>query len=190
MKATPILPERANLAIQLQPTFRCVLIYENAAAGKCGEHFYQNLLAAVDADCASTRNLWSFSALTIPEMRNVAASAAATAEIVIFALSGEEELPAHVKEWIEMWLWLIDGGHPAFVPLFHSASAKSAAIGGYLRSATASKHLDCFPHVASFNAPPPVTTLPDAQFPSGELRHVAESAGATAPQNSRRRLNE
>jgi hypothetical protein len=79
---------------------------------------------------------------------------------VIFALSGKEKLPEKVKEWIEMWLWLIESGHPALVPLFESANAESAAIGRYLRSVTASKHLDCFPTRRNLRGAVTGATLP------------------------------
>jgi len=189
MNATPIRSERANMAFQRRSIFNCVLIYEDAAAGKCGEHFYQRLLAAIDPDCPSTRNLWSFFALTIRETRNIAASTAALADLVILAVSGQRELPAKVKEWIELWLWLIDGSHPALVMLFDSANAKSAAIGAYLRSATVGKHLECFQEVASFAASSAVATLP------GRANHCQKNCAASSdrpqcPKKSCRRLNE
>ena len=132
MKATAVPSD--EFAVSAPAVIKCVIIYEDFTAGKCGERFYQNLRAAIGMDYAPPRNLCSFPALTIPKIRNIAASAAAAADIVIFALSGEKELPAKVKEWIEMWLGLIDGGHPALVPLLDRANAKSAAICAYLRS--------------------------------------------------------
>ncbi len=150
-----ILPrnQHASQTTQPQPTFNCVVIYENTTSGECGERFYQKLVEALGGDCIPNHNLWSFAALAIPEMRNLAASAASVADIVIFALSGDEKLPAKVKEWVDMWLWLIESGHPALVPLFDSASSESASIGSYLRSATASKRLACFPHITPSAVP-------------------------------------
>ena len=153
MKAYPSHSERNGNATPPFPTFKCVVICEDFAAGKRGKHFYETLAAAMDGDCISTHHLWSFPVLAIAEVRNIAASAAAAADIVIFALSGREELPAAVKEWIEMWAWLIEDTRPALVALFESPNGESGSIRGYLRSVTARKHLDFFPDSASLPAP-------------------------------------
>ena len=153
MKALPNHSERNGAAPLPLPTFKCVVIYEDFAAGARGERFYDKLVAAMDGDCVSTHNLWSFPVLAIAEMRNIAVTAAAAADIVIFALSGRDELPAAVKEWIEMWAWLIEDKHPALVALFESPNGESRSIREYLRSVTARKHLDFFPDSASLPAP-------------------------------------
>ena len=153
MKAYPRHSERNGAATLLVPTFKCVVIYEDFAAGERGERFYEKLVAAMDGDRSSTHNLWSFPVLAIAEMRNIAVTAAAAADIVIFALSGRDELPAAVKEWIEMWAWFIEDTHPALVALFESPNGESGSIRGYLRSVTARKHLDFFPDSASLPAP-------------------------------------
>ena len=153
MKAYPSHSERNGAATLPFPTFKCVVIYEDFAAGERGQRFYEKLVAAMDGDCISTHNLWSFPVLAIAEMRNIAASAAAAADIVIFAVSGRDELPAAVKEWIEMWAWLIEDTRPALVALVESPNGESGSIRGYLRSVTARKHLDYFPDSASLPAP-------------------------------------
>lgn len=153
MKALPSHSERNGAAPPPVPTFKCVVIYEDFAAGERGQRFYEKLAAAMDGDCISTHNLWSFPVLAIAEMRNSAASAAAAADIVIFAVSGRDELPAAVKEWIEMWAWLIEDTRPALVALFESPNGESGSIRGYLRSVTARKHLAFFPDSASLPAP-------------------------------------
>ena len=134
------------------PTFKCVVIYEDVASGERGQRFYERMAAAMDRDCVSTHGLWNFSVLAIAEMRNKSASAAAVADIVIFALSGKHELPAAVTEWIEMWAWLIEDTHPALVPLFESPDGESGSIRKYLRCVTARKHLDFFPDSAALPA--------------------------------------
>ncbi len=152
MKAYPSHSGRNGAATLLVPTFKCVVIYEDYASGERGERFYKKLAAAMDGDCVSTHNLWSFPVLAIAEMRNVAVSAAAAADIVIFALSGRNELPAPVREWIEMWAWFIEDANPALVSLFASSNGESGTIREYLRSVTARKHLDFFPDSTSLPA--------------------------------------
>ena len=148
MKAAPSHSARNSAATPPPLKFKSVVIYEDFAAGERGERFFGKLVAARDDDCVSRHNLWSFPALVIPEMRNIAASAAAAADIVILALSGKDELPAAVKEWIEMWIWLIEDTHPALVALFENPNGESGPIRRYLRLVTASKHLDFFPDEA------------------------------------------
>lgn len=153
MNAYPSHSERYLAATRPVPTFRCVVIHEDFSAGMRGKHFYETLTATMDSDCVSTHNRWSFSTLAIAEMRNLAVSAAAAADIVIFALSGREKLPVAVKEWIEMWIWLIENTQPALVALFDGPNDESGSIRAYLRAVTASKHLDFYPDGASMPAP-------------------------------------
>jgi site-specific recombinase XerC len=96
-------------------------------------------------DCNFNQNLWSFDVLAIPEIRNIAASAAAVANIVILSMSGKKKLPAKVKEWIETWVWLIDRAHPVLVALFDSQNGERVSIRAYLRNIAESKHIDFFP---------------------------------------------
>lgn len=153
MNAYPSHSGRYGAATRPVPTFRCVVICEDFLAGMRGKRFYETLTAAMDGDCVSTHNRWSFPTLAIAEMRNIAVSAAAAADMVILALSGREELPAAVKEWIEMWIWLIEDTQPALVALFDGPNNEDGSIRAYLRSVTASKHLDFFPDGASMPAP-------------------------------------
>src|SRR5436309_2468592 len=44
---------------------------------------------------------YQFSNLQDPETALTAASAAANADIVVFTIAGDDELPAHVKSWVE-----------------------------------------------------------------------------------------
>jgi hypothetical protein len=149
MKAISRSLDRETSAARTLSPFHCVVVYEDLAASERGESFYRQLAATLEDSCKLTHHLWSFPVLAIPEMRNMAASAAATADVVILALSGKKRLPAKVKEWIEMWLWLIDGAHPALVTLFEGENGEYKSIRDYLRAATASKRLEFFPQSAS-----------------------------------------
>jgi hypothetical protein len=102
-----------------------------------------------------SHNLWSFPVLAIPEMRNLAVSAAAAADMVILAVSGKDALPTAIKDWVEMWVWLIEDTHPALVALFERPDGATDSTRSYLRSVTAGKHLDFFPDCTFGNLPPP-----------------------------------
>lgn len=132
------------------PTFRIMMIYEDLDSGKCARHCAEKVLNALNGDCRFYQNLWSFDALAIPEVRDIAASAAAAADIVILSMSGERALSAEIKDWIEMWVWLVDRTHPAVVALFKHPHCESRNILAYLHHVTARKQLNIFPDSASY----------------------------------------
>jgi hypothetical protein len=59
---------------------------------------YQKICRNIDkayktfCGCNFSQNLWSFDVLAIPEIRNIAASASAVANIVILSMSGKKKL--------------------------------------------------------------------------------------------------
>ena len=129
------------------PNFNLTIIYESIEAGKRAKRFSDKLSAETAGDRPFELNLWNFGVLRIPEIRNTAASTAAIADVVILSMSGTIPLPAHALEWIEMWIWLIDGRRPAVVALFADHDREGAAIRAYLRRSAVSKKLDFFPIV-------------------------------------------
>jgi hypothetical protein len=48
--------------------------------------------------------MWKFDALAMPSLREMAANDAAMADVIVIATRGEEDLPADVKAWSELWL--------------------------------------------------------------------------------------
>jgi hypothetical protein len=82
MRATRSSNQRERKATLAVPNFKCVVIYEDAAAGRRAQEFYNKLVAAMDGECVPSHNLWSFPVLAISEMRNLAVSAAAAADMV------------------------------------------------------------------------------------------------------------
>ena len=127
------------------PNLNLTIIYESIEEGKRAKRFSDQFIAEVPVDRPVELHLWNFGVLGIPEVRNVAASTAAVADIVILSMSGTTPLPAHAVEWIEMWIWLIDGRRPAVVALFADHHRQGAAIRAYLRRNVVSKKLDFFP---------------------------------------------
>ena len=126
------------------PKLRVTILYETVDAGKRAKHLSDELAAGLSADQALELSLWSFRVLGIRDIRNLAASTAACADLVILSLGGKRSLSAPVQEWIEMWTWLIDGHPPAVVALFSEPGTESARIRAYLRQAAASKKLRFF----------------------------------------------
>ncbi len=123
------------------------MIYEDALAGRHAEKFCGRLMDELGGNRRLNDNIWNFSVLGIIEIRNLAVSAAAAADIVIFSASGRKELPADTKDWLELWAWLIDGGKGALFALFEDQNAAEVApIRTYLGGIAQRKHLDFFPH--------------------------------------------
>ncbi len=90
---------------------------------------------------------WSFDTLGISEIRVAAAGAARKADVVMLSVSGRKKLPGIVKTWLDMWLWLLDSGDPAFVALFDaSAPQYTLSIRAYLSSAAREAGIDFFSH--------------------------------------------
>ena len=166
-----------NVGAGNRKLFHVVLIYEDIAAGMHGENVYESLVAKIHDE--SAHHLWSFDVLAIREIRNLAASTAATADLVILSMSGEKTLPAKVKEWIEMWVWLIDQTEPALATLFDTRNDQSSAISAYLRSVTERKHVRALSNTAF---------LPAVDFPlsqrSTEGRKTPRGGASIAPATS------
>ena len=97
------------------PNFNLTIIYESTEAGKRAKRCSDQFIVETALDCAFELNLWNFGVLGIPEVRNKSASTASIADMVILSMSGTVPLSAHALEWIEMWIWLIDGRRPAVV---------------------------------------------------------------------------
>lgn len=95
-------------------------------------------------ECRLGNRVWSFDVLAIPEIRNVAASAAAMADLVVVSASGLHDLPDTVTEWVDMWLWLIDQGDPAMVLLLGADTRRGASLRGHLRHAAQQNRVPFF----------------------------------------------
>ena len=110
------------------------MIYEDAATGAQAKEFCDRFIRTLDRECHLNSNIWSFPVLRIPEIRNIAASAAAAADIVIFAATGKQSLPRKIEDWVEMWAWLLDRARPALVSVIADPEAKCAGeIRSYLK---------------------------------------------------------
>lgn len=130
------------------PPFKVTILYECVDTGKHAKRFSDQLMVAAELEQPPALDLWNFRVLALRETRNAAASAAAVADMVVFAMSGSRALPASVERWIEMWTWLMDSRKPAVVALFSAPHAERARIQTYLRGVAASKGLGFFPQTS------------------------------------------
>ena len=157
------------------PNFKLTIVYESMEEGKRAKRFSDQFMTETALDCTFELNLWNFGVLEIPEIRNMAASTGATADLVILSVSGAVPLPAQAVEWIEMWTWLIDGRRPAVVALFADHHCQSAAIRAYLRRNALSKKLDFFPILPGASS----GSNPKEEFSSGQRRGASSRGTMT-----------
>lgn len=118
------------------------MIYDDVEAGKQGKRLVDKLAAYLGDGWELGDRVWSVQVLGIPELRNRAASAAAAADLVIFSLSGREDLSQEFKEWIEMWLWLIDQTDPAVVAVVGHEGRRAEQFLNFLRPLIRKNGLD------------------------------------------------
>jgi len=85
------------------PVFNVVIAYEDFETGKHAKETYDYLAEHLGRDCEFTNQMWKFDVLNIPKLRQLAAADASAADIVVISGHGDD-LPEHVKLWIESWL--------------------------------------------------------------------------------------
>jgi len=146
------------------------IIYEDPLEGLHARRFANRLVTGVIGKRELNLGIWNFEALGISEIRNVAASAAAVADVVILSMSGSKALSPMAKEWIAMWSWLMDRGKPAIIALFAKPGGAGSLIQTDLKRTALLKGLDFFaavgPQIRQF--PFKFPNLPRKQSPAGD----------------------
>jgi hypothetical protein len=84
--------------------FRVVIAYEDFGTASQAKRAYDFLVANLTHEWQVTRQMWKFDLLRLPELRELAAEDAVLADLIIVSCSGDGELPADVRAWMEMWL--------------------------------------------------------------------------------------
>ncbi|HEY5770384.1 MAG TPA: hypothetical protein VIS71_11110 [Terrimicrobium sp.] len=141
-----------GLRIKRRPPFHAVLVYEDLTCGEHARDFYERLTRRFDGDFDFSHLMFSFSVLGTRKALQLAASSAARANLVILSFTGNTELPANVKDWVERWVSLLaDSQHSAFVTLTdHQTPARtSLASHTYLRRIVEPRKIDFLPHYSS-----------------------------------------
>jgi hypothetical protein len=134
-----------------RPSFDTVLVYENLTCGGRAWNFYEKLTRRFDGDFKFSHLMWSFSMLRNRRTLQLAARSAAHANLVILSFTGNAELPANVKDWIERWVSLKDSQDSAFVTLTGHKPEENTSVATetYLRRIVEPRKIDFFPHRSS-----------------------------------------
>ena len=111
--------------------FNVVIVYEDFETGKHAKKTYDVLVEHLGHECELNHQMWKFEVLRLPKLKEIAARDAAQADIILIASHGGSDLPAEVKDWLD--LWLRDSGEPlALVALFDRPREHTLAIRSYL----------------------------------------------------------
>ena len=93
--------------------FKVVIAYETFAAAARARQVSDRLNAELNLEC----DVWNMDSLVHAPLRELAAAAAAQADVIIIATHSGEALPTSVKDWIEEWLPRKKSGPTALVAL-------------------------------------------------------------------------
>jgi len=130
---------------ETNPCFNVVIAYEDFETGKQAKRTYDFLVENLGRDCQFTNQMWKFDVLTIPKLREIACADAADADIVFISCHGDD-LPQHVKDWVESWL-VVAAQPLALVALFdcpQEEARRTRKARRYLRDAARRGNMEFF----------------------------------------------
>ena len=80
------------------------------------------------------KEIWLFNQLCVPQLRAIAASEAALAQLIIISVHHAEALPDGVKSWINQWLGQRKNHSVVLLALFDPVyQGVSSSMRGYLQ---------------------------------------------------------
>ena len=119
---------------------RVVIAYSDTAAGKRAMHMLADLALRLGDEIKFHPIPWSFDLLTTVDWREVAASDAVNADILIIATSHANRLPSDVEEWAESAISRKRGTAAAVVALFGSDDRPGCAGSSRLETIQRAAH--------------------------------------------------
>ena len=92
-------------------SINAVAAYEDAPTDARVNEFCRSVVRNFGRNCEISKQMWLLNELRMPQLRAIAATDAAAADLVIIAIHHSESLPLELKDWIEGWL-ARKGKHP------------------------------------------------------------------------------
>jgi len=89
---------------KLKKPGRIIVVYENSAAREHAIRSSHELAGALSAEAGFHVDWWSFDSLCDSAFGSGAASRAAAADLLIFAITPAGDLPQEIKSWMERWI--------------------------------------------------------------------------------------
>lgn len=159
MKANSVLSERNGESLSAT---KCVIIYEDFAAGVRARHFAEMLGEGLGGAC-DCDSLWRSELMEFPEIGGAVARDVADSDFVIIALRGDRHLSLGFKRWIESWLTpALDSGFSLIALLDPSqGSSHTVSVRYSLRQMSAAAGVAFFALCPSGHDALPSTTSPD-----------------------------
>ncbi len=146
MQRATLLESQGSLSRESVPAFRVVIAYEDFSAGLQAQRAFDFLVASLTRQWEVRQQMWKFELLRIPELREMAASDATMADLIIVACHGGHELPPELKAWVETWL-NHKGEAVGLVALFDSSDEQAEPLETprtYLERVARQAHVDFF----------------------------------------------
>ena len=111
-----------------------VAAYEDSSTEPRVGEFCQNLTRQLGKSPELSKGMWLFSELRSTQLRGMAASEAAAADLIIIAVHHQESLPEEVNDWIHMWLDQKSKKPSVLVALFDTVyQGDSTSMHAYLK---------------------------------------------------------
>lgn len=146
MLSTLTPPPLGSAELETNPSFNVVIAYDDLEAGKQAKKTYDFLVQNLCNECRISNQMWKFEVMGIPKLREMAASDAIAADIVIISCGQAGRLPDDVKAWFEQWM----GAKPNVIALVFLYEEKDGCetpiepTQNYLAEAARQAHLEFF----------------------------------------------
>jgi hypothetical protein len=131
-----------------QLSFNVVIAYEDFSTGTHALNVCNRIFPGCSKPPSfSTHNVWRFDLLEIAKFRDLAATKAANADMIIISARAPGELPTAVKRWIELWAKKRKNEPGALVVLLAGAKKRGTAdlrAEAYLQDCAARAGMDIF----------------------------------------------
>ena len=130
-----------------KPKFSIVIVHEDGLTGRRAQHFYDAMIHDVADACDFRSDRWSFRAISIPEIGDLALQLAGQADFVIFSMRGKAKFPTKVRDWIYQWSMLTTDSRSVLVALLDQPERRAVASAiQYLRNVAGRKNTSFFAH--------------------------------------------
>ncbi len=156
MKMPAISPVTVDRRAAADPAFSVVMVYADFAAGQRAMQTCKSLITRFGQDFEFQTHLWKFDMLRFDDCRQLAASQATAADMIILSLGERNHLPEATWNWVEDWLPERRDRPGALVALLRKPGESSAAsleIQSALEMAARRGGLTFFAH--EFDPPEP-----------------------------------
>src|SRR6185436_6173474 len=97
---------------------RAIIIYEHRDCGERAREVLRRINTRSQLGLAIHSDAWNFEGLQRAELRDHAARQAAEADMVLLAGQNPDQLPRHVRDWLQGWLPQRKEHAAAFVAIF------------------------------------------------------------------------